>query len=192
MKEARRRRLVAYFKAKFNDDRAKLIKATGLTKGRIAQLFDPEQPFGEIAARRLALQLKLPPDYFEHDAPGASAPPAGSEPARPDFATREVTDSEWALLEDVRTAATDEELAAIRARAAKLRAHVDRLVEERMAAAKVNPDPDPPAAQEGGYTRARRALPTVGIVGNAPQLEADSAPAKQKEESRHGRRNSRR
>lgn len=67
MKEARRRRFVAYFDDQFKGDRAKLIKATGLTKGRIAQLFDPDQPFGEIAARRLAEQLGLSLDYFEHD-----------------------------------------------------------------------------------------------------------------------------
>jgi len=38
-----------------------------MTKGRIAQLFDERQPFGERAGRSIADRLQLPPDYFEHD-----------------------------------------------------------------------------------------------------------------------------
>lgn len=45
-------------------DREALIRKSGLTKGRISQLFDPEQQFGERAARSLAASLGLPPEFF--------------------------------------------------------------------------------------------------------------------------------
>jgi hypothetical protein len=62
----RRRRFVDYFKgAPLNGDRAKLIQKTKLSKGRIAQLFDEDESFGERAARNLAVKLGLAPDYFE-------------------------------------------------------------------------------------------------------------------------------
>jgi SOS-response transcriptional repressor LexA len=46
-------------------DREVLIRKSGYTKGRISQLFDPAQPFGERAARSLALRLGLPSDVFD-------------------------------------------------------------------------------------------------------------------------------
>lgn len=63
----RRKRFVLFFDTALLSDRAKLIDKSGLTKGRVAQLFDEAQPFGERAARNLALALGLPEDYFEHD-----------------------------------------------------------------------------------------------------------------------------
>lgn len=66
-KDARRLRFAAYFRERFGDDRAKFMRATGLTKGRVTQLFDDNEPFGELAASRLAHKLGLPPDYFERD-----------------------------------------------------------------------------------------------------------------------------
>lgn len=46
------------------------MQRTGLTHGRVSQLFDERQPFGEAAARNLAERLGLAPDYFERDQPG--------------------------------------------------------------------------------------------------------------------------
>jgi hypothetical protein len=68
----RRRRLLAYVKAHYGGpfgsiDRNKLMARTQLTKGRISQLFDEDQPFGERAARALAERLGLRLDYFERD-----------------------------------------------------------------------------------------------------------------------------
>lgn len=41
------------------------MQKSGLTKGRLSQLLDPEEPFGDVAARNLAERLKLPPGYFD-------------------------------------------------------------------------------------------------------------------------------
>lgn len=41
------------------------MKATGLTKGRLSQLLDPNEPFGDVAARRLEDRLNLEPGYFD-------------------------------------------------------------------------------------------------------------------------------
>lgn len=38
---------------------------TGLNKSRLSQLMSDGYPFGERAARELALRLGLPEDYFE-------------------------------------------------------------------------------------------------------------------------------
>lgn len=74
--EDRRRRLVEYFDAKLGGDRARLIRMTGFSKGRVSQLFDPGQPFGERAAAGLALKLGLSPDYFERESPQTLSPAA--------------------------------------------------------------------------------------------------------------------
>ncbi len=75
MKETRRDRFSAYFKERLGGDRARLMQRTGYTKGRISQLLDKREPFGELAAARLASKLGLPTDYFERDhAPGEAAP----------------------------------------------------------------------------------------------------------------------
>lgn len=76
MKDERRRRFIAFFTRRYGEDRARFIADTGLTKGRVSQLFDPAQPFGEVAARRLAESLGLPGDYFERDAAPQTAPVA--------------------------------------------------------------------------------------------------------------------
>lgn len=41
------------------------MKASGLTKGRLSQLLDPNQPFGDLAARNLEERLKLEPGFFD-------------------------------------------------------------------------------------------------------------------------------
>lgn len=61
----RRTQFVAWFAGPpMNGDREALIRKSGLTKGRISQLFDSEQPFGERAARTLAQSLGLPSEFF--------------------------------------------------------------------------------------------------------------------------------
>jgi hypothetical protein len=81
MTNARRSRFVAYFAGKpFWGDRGKLIAKTGYSKGRIAQLFDEDQAFGERAARSLAERLGLDPDYFERDFGATTNAPAARSP----------------------------------------------------------------------------------------------------------------
>lgn len=41
-----------------------------LTKGRVTQLFDETEPFGERAAKSLGERFGLGADYFLHDRPG--------------------------------------------------------------------------------------------------------------------------
>jgi hypothetical protein len=68
-KNKRRERFRAYFAGPpFKGDRAAFMRATSLSKGRVAQLFDDKQPFGEKAAAALAEKLNLPADYFEQPA----------------------------------------------------------------------------------------------------------------------------
>lgn len=71
MNDARRRRnLETYFNGPaFNGDRKKFCAATGLTNGRLTQLLDPNEPFGERAAKNLTASLRLPEDHFERDQP---------------------------------------------------------------------------------------------------------------------------
>lgn len=64
--EARRQHFKSWFDlGPFKGDRAKLLRKTGLTKGRITQLLDGNEPFGERAATNLARRLGLKDDYFE-------------------------------------------------------------------------------------------------------------------------------
>lgn len=67
MQNKRRERFIAYFDRVLKGSRAALMQKTDLTKGRVAQLFDERQPFGELAARNLAQRLGLPADYLESD-----------------------------------------------------------------------------------------------------------------------------
>ena len=41
------------------------MAASGLTKGRLSQLLDPDEPFGDIAARNLEQRLQLDPGFFD-------------------------------------------------------------------------------------------------------------------------------
>lgn len=74
------------------------MRRTHLTKGRISQLFDEDQPFGELAARNLAERLHLPHDFFERDPAGRSAVPAETAGA---FMAKPVTAEQRALLDDM-------------------------------------------------------------------------------------------
>lgn len=86
MENVRRRRFRAWYKATYGEDcaeaRAKFMADTQLTKGRVSQFFDDDQPFGERAAANLADRLGLGFDYFERDHSYAK------NPADPDFVVR--------------------------------------------------------------------------------------------------------
>ena len=41
------------------------MTASGLSKGRLSQLLDPSEPFGDTAARNLEERLHLDPGYFD-------------------------------------------------------------------------------------------------------------------------------
>ncbi|MBT2326083.1 hypothetical protein J7E62_27520 [Variovorax paradoxus] len=51
--------------APYNGDRTAFIRKAGLTKGRISQLLDPEESFGERAGMGLAVRLGLEPRFFD-------------------------------------------------------------------------------------------------------------------------------
>lgn len=104
---ARRANFVAYFEHALKGDRERLEQKSGLSKGRISQLFDPKQAFGERAAENLAIRLGLGANHFEQaqahvvDQPHTPAPPPvvvdlaqvlealGTELAAADMAMRE-------------------------------------------------------------------------------------------------------
>src|SRR6185503_2037545 len=76
MGNVRRARFVAWFQGPpCHGDRGALVRLMTrvaphekpLTKGRLSQLFDEDEPFGETAARNLAIRLGLPEDFFEND-----------------------------------------------------------------------------------------------------------------------------
>lgn len=68
----RKRRLRALIDASpYSGSQASFAKAAGLTEGRVSQLLDPNQSFGERSARNVASELRLGDRYFEE---GFSAP----------------------------------------------------------------------------------------------------------------------
>lgn len=62
-----------------NGDREALIRKSGRTKGRISQLFDPDQQFGERAARALAISLGLPAEFFNTPTSASLKAAAGTQ-----------------------------------------------------------------------------------------------------------------
>lgn len=77
VKSYRRQRFLELLKGPFKGDRAAFATASGLTNGRITQLLDPNEPFGDTAARRLIERLGLPADYFDPPMAGQTPSPAG-------------------------------------------------------------------------------------------------------------------
>lgn len=62
----RKRRLRALIDSKkFDGQQAKLAEASGLSEGRVSQLLDANQSFGERSAKNLAEKLGLAERYFE-------------------------------------------------------------------------------------------------------------------------------
>jgi len=73
----RKRRLQALIDGKpYLGNQSAFAEKAGLTKGRITQLLDPSESFGERSARNVAAALRLPDDYFDGQAePAAKAAP---------------------------------------------------------------------------------------------------------------------
>lgn len=65
MHALRRSKLRHLLDVQFKGDRGLFLKRSGLTKGRLSQLLDPNEPFGDVAARNLAERLQLPAGYFD-------------------------------------------------------------------------------------------------------------------------------
>lgn len=65
MHALRRSKLRHLLEVGFKGDRGAFLKKSGLTKGRLSQLLDASEPFGDVAARNLAERLELPPGYFD-------------------------------------------------------------------------------------------------------------------------------
>jgi hypothetical protein len=65
MHALRRQKLEALLSDRFKGDRGAFLAASGLTKGRLSQLLDPKEPFGDVAARNLEERLRLEPGYFD-------------------------------------------------------------------------------------------------------------------------------
>ena len=65
MHALRRHKLQELIKVRFGGDRRRFLEETGLTKGRLSQLLDPDTPFGDNAARNLESRLHLEPGYFD-------------------------------------------------------------------------------------------------------------------------------
>lgn len=61
----RRKRLRYLIETKFQGSRSALVSASGLTKGRVAQLLSGNDAFGERAAKSLAEKLGLAEHYFD-------------------------------------------------------------------------------------------------------------------------------
>lgn len=73
----RKRRLKELIDEKpFLGNQAAFAEHVGLSKGRITQLLDQNDSFGELAARKLALTLMLPSDYFDSQEEPARTPQA--------------------------------------------------------------------------------------------------------------------
>lgn len=63
--EHRRERLKTLIAKRFAGDRGAFLTKTRLSKGRLTQLLDPAETFGERAARALEKKIGLPPMWFD-------------------------------------------------------------------------------------------------------------------------------
>jgi hypothetical protein len=65
MHALRRSKLQHLLDHRYKGSREQFLKDSGLSKGRLSQLLDPDLPFGDVAARNLEERLKLEPGYFD-------------------------------------------------------------------------------------------------------------------------------
>lgn len=65
MDRIRKRRLAKLIEDHYKGDRSQLIIESGLTGGRISQLLDPKEVFGERAARNLERKIGLPERWLD-------------------------------------------------------------------------------------------------------------------------------
>jgi len=70
MKETRRYWLNALLNSpRYMGDRSAFCKDAGITNGRLSQLLDPREAFGDVAANKLTDKLNLHSDYFTRGVP---------------------------------------------------------------------------------------------------------------------------
>jgi hypothetical protein len=82
MKEIRRKRLSELLSGpRFNGDRAAFCAASGISKGRLSQLLDPKESFGDVASRNLCDGLGLDQGWFDSE-PGEATAQQGSPPVQ--------------------------------------------------------------------------------------------------------------
>lgn len=65
MEHIRRSRLAQLIRSRYNDSKADFARAAQLSPGRVSQLLDPRETFGERAARSIEAKLDLAPRYFD-------------------------------------------------------------------------------------------------------------------------------
>jgi hypothetical protein len=65
MHNLRRKKLELLLETRFKGERRRFLDESGLSKGRLSQLLDPNLPFGDTAARNLEERLSLDPGYFD-------------------------------------------------------------------------------------------------------------------------------
>lgn len=65
MHALRRHKLAHLLNTKYRGDRGRFLADSGITKGRLSQLLNPDEPFGDVAARNLEERLQLEPGYFD-------------------------------------------------------------------------------------------------------------------------------
>lgn len=121
-----------------------LARRLGKAPAQVSQWVNRTRTITEETAREIERTMQRPTGWMDSDpkAPATTGgyhvtppplarnrPPPPSPP--PDFADRRlVSDSDWSLLQDVKTAATPAELAAIRKRAALIEKKVAERLEE--------------------------------------------------------------
>ena len=65
MHALRRYKLQQLLDETYKGKRELFLSKSGLSKGRLSQLLDPKQPFGDVAARNLEGRLDLDPGFFD-------------------------------------------------------------------------------------------------------------------------------
>lgn len=65
MHSLRRYKLRQLLESRFKGDRGAFLTESGITKGRLSQLLDENEPFGDVAARKMEERLQLEPGYFD-------------------------------------------------------------------------------------------------------------------------------
>lgn len=107
VKEFRRARFQELLDTRFKGDRKALMRATGLTKGRVSQLLDPTEPFGDNAAHRLVQKLALPPGYFDQPPSVDISLPLSNDALQVAVAYEKMTPAEKMRLDRLMAAAMD-------------------------------------------------------------------------------------
>jgi SOS-response transcriptional repressor LexA len=79
MDKHRKARLRTLIDTRFKGDRAAFGQEVGLSKGRVSQLLDDDEPFGERAAASLVEKLRLPDRWFDQGMSDVSSASMGEK-----------------------------------------------------------------------------------------------------------------